>query len=193
MAIDLNHVCSELLNALEAFDAKTIGLGLYSSEDLTSLGYSAIHQEWHKCLKTRLEKLQLRVSFDPAVEGLLRIITADRNVISLKALRISKIKVRKFGSSYRLDPHLEYPKRWKDLKFGTHLRNLWSPSYEKQSKILLFIGFDAKREPFCDELGKLMEKYAFEKQGVTYLTRFWEDIYERNFSIRLCSWSRAEL
>jgi hypothetical protein len=115
--------------------------------------------------------------------------------VELVMVRISKIKVRRYGSAYRVDPHNDYLERWDKLRLNKRLSDLWKPSALEQGwvgmRLFIFIGFAQEAEPFHKELWQLDEQLHWEEHGALYQTHCWEDRYERHFNIRLSAWSRS--
>ena len=118
----------------------------------------------------------------------------DIGYTTLKLVRISKIKVRKYGSHYRVDRLENYGERWESLKLGKELSNLWKPSSladrSVKMRVVLFLGFDKVEDPFARELSELGQSVPWGDRDVTYETRILRDRYDRNFSIRMSAWAR---
>ncbi len=112
----------------------------------------------------------------------------------MRVVRTSKIKVRKFGSAYRIEPHNKYQERWQELRMDRELSELWKPSALAEERIglrlFLFIGFAKEDTPFGKELGQLEEMLRWNDQGAHYETRVWADRADRNFFVRASVWSR---
>jgi len=188
-----------LLDALEEFDQSTAPLGLYASEELMADGQFASRksarrpQEWHRCIAPLLQRLRCGVQ-DYLNDPWAWVTVRDFGVIRLHLIKISKIKVRKYGSCYRIDNHENYKERWQQLRMDRLLSDLWSPSSLAQSdvrlRILVFIGFDKADDPFGRELSRLHQDLNWDNQGASYSTRTWADRYERGFHVRLSAWTR---
>lgn len=190
-------LCEALLDALEAFDRTTAPLGLYACE-----GYGAgdgpfprLHQEWHLCLKPRLEELGCRIDRASIRGGAFHFTLPEGVRAEMAFARTSKIKVRKFGSAYRIDPHHQYAERWKELRLGRRIGDLWKPSALAETwvglRLFLFVGFAGEAEPFEKELTLLRDQLRWNEHGVDYRTRSWPDRYARHFTVRLSVWSRS--
>jgi hypothetical protein len=109
-------------------------------------------------------------------------------------VRTSKVKVRKFGSAYRIQPHQKFQDRWQELRLDRQLSDLWKPSALAERhiglRLFLFIGFAKEAEPFGKELGELEVMLRWEEQGAHYQTQSWADRENRQFFIRTSIWSR---
>lgn len=184
--IDPASISLGLLDALEEFDKSTPPLGLYACEELLPPSPRPnYHPEWTLCLKPYLKQLDASLSSGEIRQGSVAFHLPGGTEVSLRLLRTSKVKVRKFGSRYRVDPHNKYEERWRELQLEQHLRQLWKYNWRR---VLLFIGFDRAAEPFEEELASLSATTRWEKRNIGYLTRTWPDRYERSFSVRLCAW-----
>lgn len=104
-----------LLNALQAFDAAIAPLGLYAAEEyqMQDKPYRRLEVEWQKCLKPAMKAMGCnpvgRVFYErdqASVE-----FQRGGSIDCLKVVRLSKIKVRRYGNSYRVDPHHDFSAR----------------------------------------------------------------------------------
>src|SRR6266542_3098612 len=147
------NLCQELMDALEAFDQTTAPLGLYACEEYRAKdkAFSRLHQEWRLCLKPRLKKLGCRPGWADLQDGEFGFALPDKTSLQMGMTQISKIKVRKFGSAYRVDPHHDYRERWNQLRLDRTLSKLWKPSALINSwhrlDLFLLIAFAAEPEP----------------------------------------------
>lgn len=191
---NLDLFCEELLDVLERFDASIPPFGLYASSETSTSG-KARNLEWYQALKPHFEKMKTRpwtsYSF-PNDEA--HIMHPDGSMWWLHLTKVSGVKVRKFGSHYRVDKTEDFRQRWEEEKLDKHLSALWSPSTQSlhlvTMNMLLFIGFDKAEASFEREIKALQQQVDWEPHGVTYCTRTWADRYERNFHVRLAVWAR---
>ena len=116
--------------------------------------------------------------------------------VELALVKISNIKVRKYGSGYQVDKQENRAGRWENAdlegqisKMWTHQQR-WSHVPKSGAHIVLFIGYDKTQRPFEHELEQLRESGKWENRAVTFQSQIWEDKAGRNFNIRLCAWSR---
>ena len=188
-----------LLDALAVFDEKTLPLGLYACEEFRAKDkpFPRLHQEWHLCLKPCLEALgcgSLSASASTIRHGDFTFNLPDGTRAEMQVVRTSKIKVRKFGSAYRIEPHNKYQERWNELRMDRELSGLWKPSALAERhiglRLFLFIGFAKEDIPFGRELGQLEEMLRWDEHGAHYQTQAWADRAERNFFVRTSMWSR---
>ncbi len=127
MLIDGDKLARELLDALDAFDQQTLPLGLYACEEFQAKDkpFRRLHQEWQLCLKPCLDALGCRSDWSDLLDGRVIFDLPDGSHAEMWVVRTSKIKVRKFGSAYRIDSHQKYQERWKELRLERELSNLW--------------------------------------------------------------------
>ncbi|WP_435017859.1 hypothetical protein TA3x_005479 [Tundrisphaera sp. TA3] len=180
-----------LLDCLEDFDRSIPPLGLYAAGDLPECSrINAREAEWHCGLLPRLKasgcsgfwSMDHGHAFDAPGIG----------PAKLKIIKISKIKVRKFGSHYRVDRLEDFSERWGRCKIDKELSRLWKPSSlaepGRRLRLVLFIGFDKAEDPFARELQRLKASLDWSVHGVTHTTRVLEDRYERHFRMRFSVW-----
>lgn len=185
-----------LLNALDTFDAKTLPLGLYACEEYRAKDkpFVRLHQEWHLCLKPCLEAFGCSVGWANIRDGEFHFDLPDGTRAEMRIARTSKIKVRKFGSTYRIEPHNRYEERWQELRLDRELSNLWKPSALADGhigpRLFLFIGFAKEADPFGKELAQLREQLRWGENGAQYETRCWADRENRSLFVRLSAWIR---
>jgi hypothetical protein len=191
---DIELFCEELLDVLERFDASIPPFGLYASNECSPTG-KARNLEWYQALKPHFEKMKTRpwTSYTfPANEAHIRHL--DGSISLLRLVKVSGVKVRKFGSHYRLDKSEDFRQRWEEQKLDKRVSALWSPSTQSlhlvTMNMLLFIGFDKAQMPFEREIKDLQAQVDWEPHGVTFRTRIWPDRYDRNFHVRLAIWAR---
>ena len=196
MSTTKSRLSIELLNALDSFDTYTLPLGLYACEEFRAKDkpFLRLHQEWHQSLKPCLESLGCRLRLEDVRDGRFWFDLPDGTHAELRVVRTSKIKVRKFGSAYRIAPHQKYQERWQELRLDRELSDLWKPSALAERhiglRLFLFIGFAKEAEPFGKELRQLEEMLRWDEQGAHYETRSWADREERHFFVRLSAWCR---
>lgn len=193
--MSMTDLCQELMDALEAFDRATAPLGLYACEEYLAKEkpFPRLHQEWQLCLKPRLKALGYQPGWADLREGEFHSALPDWTWIRMGMARISKIKVRKFGSAYRVDPHHDYPERWSQLRLDRKLSRLWKPSALTDPSsgldLFLLIAFAEEPEPIEKELAQLREQLQWEENQVACYSRSWADRYDRRFHVRLCGWT----
>jgi hypothetical protein len=191
------------LDALEAFDRETAPLGLYACEESGNRPEPAprLQLEWARIAQSlsaagcRVQTGQIRrrprAPFNAS--EVVDFSLPDRGRARMRMIRTSKVKVRRFGSAYRMDLHVKYAERWNELRMDRLLSDLWKPStlaYDRHDlRLLLFIGFAAEARPFHQELTRLEREVDWQRHAASYETRCWSDRFERGFGVRLCCWS----
>lgn len=188
-------MCEQFIMALKDFDRATAPLGLYACEEFRAKDrpYPRLHQEWHLCLQPLIRQLGGQTGWGNIREGEFQFSLSEG--VRLKLLRTSKIKVRKFGSHYRVDRQQKFQERWAGLRLDRALSDLWKPSSLAQQhvglRVVLFIGFAQEDDPFRKELASLHAAVNWDEHKTNYTTEAWEDGNGRNFNIKVCCWSRA--
>jgi len=198
----------ELINALADLDVIIPGLGLYASfEYLVPAGktHPFWKVEWEMALRPRLEKLGCTIDQTPvfgktawnptnALYTSLRFRTREGKVCDLRLIRTSTVKVRRYGSGYQVDRHVDFTERWAQLKMDRHIRALWWPDRQQMSadiRMVLFLGFDKANRPFHKEMTALEKTSRWEEHGVNFKSKSWPDTYGRDFNILTACWSSA--
>ncbi|BAU14581.1 hypothetical protein LEP3755_51300 [Leptolyngbya sp. NIES-3755] len=209
--MELATLCNTLLAILEQFDETVLPLGLYACDDLVEAepqSKPSRYQEWHKAIAPYL-KMQgysvgnPRVQMESNSSGKFRpkhsmyrtrFQTPAFGVVNCTVIRFSKIKVRKYGSAYRVDIHEERAERWKETDVSGHISNLWKQpelGKDRYVELVLVIGFDKAQDPLGRELLELQRDLKWEEKKVVYLTRVWQDKADRGFGVRLGAWART--
>ena len=103
--------------------------------------------------------------------------------------RVAKIKVRRFGSAYRVDDRVDYADRWARADIPGLLNELRHPKaqWQKGLQAVLLVSFGREAEPFEREVAAL----GSSMQGLEFETRAWPDRYGRAFSVGLMAWWRV--
>ncbi|MFN3649135.1 MAG: hypothetical protein ACK47B_06100 [Armatimonadota bacterium] len=196
--------CEPLFDGLEALDREAAPLGLYASEEYRANGepFGRLHHEWHRALKPTLERWGCHDLWWRAPHRRYDAVhhfggtAADGSEVTIAAVKLSKIKVRRFGSAYRVDPQRDFSDRWEELGLRRRLSELWKPPEYSRRKhyrdLVLLIGFAREPDPFRAELDELRVDLNWEQRGVVCHTRSWEDRYDRRFQVLLCAWIRAD-
>jgi hypothetical protein len=202
--MELTTLSENLLTVLEEFDAAILPFGLYASNELpeTNQKKKSPLPEWDKAIVPYLEQQNCSVyklkkhpksnQHHKAYQTWLYI--PDLGKVNFIMLRFSKIKVRKYGSKYRVDNHESRSERWQNTEIGQYIYDLWKSSqFEtgQYGEVLLLIGFDKAQNPLEKELIELRRSLQWEKKGVNYLTHAWEDKARRGFGIRLALWTNT--
>jgi hypothetical protein len=196
--MELIELCGNLLMVLEQFDESILPLGLYSCDDLVTTkrkGFKQDFQEWYRAIAPYLQDRgyvtdYVRSINDYAYSSKLRL--SNLGSVDFTIVKISKIKVRKYGSDYKVDIHEDRAQRWKDTNMRSHLRQLWKPTIAVDNpaiRIVVLIGFDKSPHPFRRELLELEDSLQLANRGVTHLSREWADKADRHFHIRLAAWA----
>ncbi|GEP43457.1 hypothetical protein [Brevifollis gellanilyticus] len=198
MLLSYSSLADELLKSLEDFDAKIAPQGLYAAEEHVP---ESTHQkwrlEWDQCLTPCLQALgavciangrfgyNWRMNKRPGT-AMAGFGLPQKEHITLDMIKISKIKVRVYGDSHRIDPHLDFSKRWEEYQLASHLKR-YQPDKTHQNMLLL-VGFDGHKDPLRKELLQLREDRNWEHFGWTLSTRSWPDPHRRGFNTLAALW-----
>ncbi|MBW4464097.1 MAG: hypothetical protein KME07_01485 [Pegethrix bostrychoides GSE-TBD4-15B] len=219
--MELAALCNDLLTVLEQFDEAILPFGLYASDDLAAenkplrqkpLRQKPPRQEWYtKSRRREPSRQELHKALVPYLEMQgcsigasyhnpkshsaysIRFDVPKLGSVNCTVVRLSKIKVRKYGSAYKVDIHEKRAERWNDADIKQYINRLWKPSELETNQyieLLLLIGFDKAEVPLQQELLELQQSLKWEVKDVVYLTRAWNDKAERGFGIRLAAWAR---
>ena len=197
-------IAKALFEALQKFDCDTEPQGLYAAEEHgVEKPRKKWELEWSSCLKPCLEaegaQFALRSNLDLrpyrlqhvpfAAEGHFNLPGLGR--IDLSLIRISKIKVRLFGNTYRIDPHEDFSERWSQLKLGSFLKHSRQdqPKPYSGKTILLLLGFDGHRDPLQKELSAMKEERNWDRFGWNLHSHSWPDPHHRAFYTRASIWT----
>jgi hypothetical protein len=120
---------SSFLEKLHTFDEQIAPVGLYGIRDYKSLGaeHPPFEIEWELLIKPAMRELGCNPARNPPMRRKLGVFQFQPTspVGEVRVLRMSKIKVRKYGSSYRVDPHHDFGVRWKEAAVDSVLHRLW--------------------------------------------------------------------
>ena len=145
--------------------------------------------EWDQCLKPAMKALGCnpvgQVTYDRTQATIH--FRQSSTLCCLKVARLSKIKVRLYGSAYRVDPHLDFSARWNEVNLGGLLNDL-AKYYSRPGSLLLFIGFAAESKPFSKELDELQYGKSFQQRFNRATVRIWDDPHGRGFKVLAAVW-----
>ena len=189
-----------LVDCLEQFDTDILPLGLYASDELSKARpIKASYQEWEGAILPFLANHNcISWGFSPSDNFLSQTtcFVPEIGKVGIALVKISSIKVRRYGSGYQVDKQEDRAGRWEKAGLGGQLSQMWTQSdirmghSKADARIVLFIGFDKTPRPFERELEQLRESNKWESHAVSYQSQIWEDKAGRGFNIRLCAWSR---
>jgi len=179
-----------LLDKLQDFDLELAPVGLYGIRDSgnPAVPHPLLKLEWERLLKPLMHSLGCNPTKHWLADKRGDFRFQDGGPIELlRVVRLSKIKVRKYGNAYRVDPHNEFEHRWKEAAIGATLDHLWKWRTRTASLVLL-IGFAKERNPFSKELSQLQDTSTFKKRFQSALVKTWDDPYKRGFKLITVLW-----
>lgn len=185
---------NSLLAALRAFDASIPPFGLYASNetDLPAVEKAYPYREWDHAVKPFLVSGRAAIRTADYRPPVVRFRLPDVGSAQLEIFRLSKIKVRRYGSRYYVDKHVEFAERWSELALADKIRRLWKrPDYNfLKLRVIVLIAFDKPDPPLRRELAALEEETNWAGHGVTHISAHWPDVYDRGFGVGLTAWAR---
>ena len=124
MLLAAAQLAEELLDALTELDAQTAPLGLYACEEfgMAERPFPRLHPEWNRAIAPRLKALGGEPGYANLRDGEFTFTLPTGERAELQIVRLSKIKVRKFGSAYRIDNHTSFRERWQALRLDQTLK-----------------------------------------------------------------------
>jgi len=187
--------CNQLLEAFQRLDEETVPQGLYAirEHDAKADLHPEFKIEADKVLLPALRSLgcnPLRVSAKSLKSGSFAFQSTSA-VQKATLMRISKIKVRKFGNAYRLDPHQEFSNRWTELNVAGYLRTAarWA---NRRAQLLILIGFSSEARPLEKELREL-DDWKSLATSCQRFQRTWQDSHGRGFKTTVVLWRIAKM
>jgi hypothetical protein len=189
-----------ILDAVQEFDFNTAPYGLYSVRDL------AVDIAREKALDHFTDSIRRHKQYQeiaPFADELRRVTAwakqdefqrtwnlPDETGVEVRCIRLAKIKVRKFGSSYHVDKHENFAHRWAACNLGSAISRLWSDGRDTAIvRAVLFIGFDNALRPFERELNALNPHRKHAERGAAFTSQEWLDVHGRGFRVRAALWT----
>jgi len=186
-----------ILDAMAEFDQQAKPVGLYAPEELGIKAHtrSRSDAEWKEVLAPTLKAMGCRFDRHRWVaprEGRFSFIAPDHLDGYLQVVRLSKVKVRRYGNAYRVDPHHNFSERWQKAGIDSKISALASESrwksYGFSHRLLLLIGFSTEANPFSNELADLEQDSGWPKKPISYVSRSWPDPHNRKFNTFAALW-----
>jgi hypothetical protein len=200
MTAEVETLFTHLFDACETLDRQAEGYGLYAIRDYQKVG-DALHprfqQEWEKVFRPVLQAHGYPVWGKPSTASF-EVTLRNRQRVGMRAINLSHVKVRKYGSQHRIDPYHDYAERWDEIPWEKWLWALWRDdarlfryrAYTVRS--LFLIAFDDRPQPLFKEMTALQAAVDWEKHGARCLTREWPDRYGRAIWCKLAAWYYEE-
>jgi hypothetical protein len=203
----MKSLAREMISALAELDSRIPNLGLYSCFEYQTPPWKT-HPfwkiEWEMAMRPRLEALGCTMGQKPIFGKTkyrththlactpIRFLTPTAQVCDLRLIRISTVKVRRYGSGYHVDRTVDFEGRWAQLKMEKHIRELWWPDRYQMSadiRLILFLGFDKANRPFHTEITTLEKATRWTERGISFQSKSWPDTYDRDFNILAGCWA----
>ena len=151
-----------LVDCLEKFDTAILPLGLYASDELAGANpVKSTYQEWRGAIFPFLESKggspRTVVSFNNSLSRA-SCQFAELGKVEIALVKISNIKVRKYGSGYQVDKQEDRSGRWARANLEGQISQMWTPTNrwsgipKCNANIVLFVGYDKTQRPFEREL-----------------------------------------
>ena len=176
--MEIDALRNGLVDCLEQFDTAILPLGLYASDELAGANpVRSTYQEWQGAIFPFLQSKggspHAVVPFNNSLSRA-SCSLAELGKVEIALVKISNIKVRKYGSGYQVDPQEDRSGRWEraDLQGQIsqmwNLRNKWPDAPKIGAQLVLFVGYDKTQRPFERELNELRESGKWEKKSVAF-------------------------
>ncbi len=181
---------NQLQQAFRRYDEQSAPHGLYAISEARGLAQPDPENwgDWNLIIKPALDQKNYRVNLP---EGEFRIGLPFMRVLKIHFLRLSKIKVRRYGNSYRVDPHHDFSARWEAARMETRVRTL---SKQRQGdRLLILLGFAREARPFRNELAELRQSVGSSAmERAAHSQCVWPDPHRRGFYTLLAFWQWRE-
>ena len=185
------ETASKLLRALRTFDEEAAPQGLYAiSERRGSEHPDPINWgDWNFVIRPTLVNLGITNSRSDRIDigkGIFEIGSRTCHPLTLHYVRLSKIKVRQFGNTYRLDRRQDFSDRWEAAQLQSHLYAL--AKKKDQERLLILLGFSQESRPFRNELTELSKLNKNANDNRVHFIETWLDPHQRGFRTLCAMW-----
>lgn len=193
----LENVAQSMLGGLRDLDRQLAPEGLYAAEEHpAATARERWLLEWNECLSVCLRSVGCQAAKVSHL-GKRRIfpqrefafsqsfILPNNELCTIELLRVSKVKVRKYGNAYRMDPSRHFTERWQSLGLQAKLKRQDRWPFPK---MLLLVGFDDKERALAKELSDLDKASNWLRNGWSFWTLHWPDPHGRGFHNRAALW-----
>ena len=182
-----SELADAVITALDALDIADAPHGLYAGHDLDPLRTpTSLYREWTVGLWPALQQLGATDVYarSPFAQPSFHLPEVGRCALHIR--RIALIKVRRFGSAYRVDDRADRSARWADADVATLLNRLRYPRAGRFHPVplVVLIGFAREATP----LGRELQQLTRETRGLESARRAWVDRYGRAFSVGVSVW-----
>jgi hypothetical protein len=191
------EIITRLHAAFRAFDESAGPQGLYAINEYQAGAHPHPDYlaDWRLIIRPTLERLEYRAPrkihpkhFEAGRFTALGV----AKFLDIELVHCSKIKVRLYGDTYRVDPHRDFSERWEKLRLAgrirSHARRSHTRPFTNDERLLLLIGFDTGPRPFHHEFSELHDKLGATEQSAIFTTDHWPDPHGRGFETLCASW-----
>jgi hypothetical protein len=181
---------TRLARAFRRYDEQNAPLGLYAISEARGLAHPDPENwgDWNLIIKPILERQAYRINLP---EGEFQLCTPFNRPLNIHLLRLSKIKVRRYGNTHRVDPHLDYSARWEVARMQTRARAL--SKIPRGDRLLILVGFAREDRPFHNELEEFKQTAgASTLERATQSLAAWPDPHRRGFYTLVAIWQWRE-
>ena len=181
-------IVSKIVLAFNRVDKTAAPFGIYSLDSWRkSAGLSKPyrHQDWHAVLRPILQDNGFVPSPSSLEAGEFDFVGPDVTG-TITMLRTSRVKVSKFGATYKLDRAKDYDHRWKELALDRRLKQLArQPSDSKRHlDIVILLSFERSPRHMKQDLPSLTTSCP-----VHFEFESWIDRYDRGFHNCIAIWA----
>jgi hypothetical protein len=176
-----------VLAALDALDVADAPHGLYAGHDLEpTRAPTSLYREWNVGLRPALERSGATDLYARSPFAHPTFHFPEIGACELLIRRVATIKVRRFGSAYRVDDRADRSAHWADAGIAALTNGLRYPRSDgpRRLSMVVLIGFAREAAPLERELQQL----ARDTRGLESASRCWPDRYDRAFSVGVTVW-----
>lgn len=201
----LMSITQDIVGAFRAYDEQAQPLGLYGIREAAGMPQPcpANWAEWQLVLKPFFASLALspqRPQLQHRVHaGVFDLHYHTRNLrhafnelFRVQFVSVSKIKVRRYGDTHRIDPHRDFAQRWEEANLAGAVSDLGKAAYRfsrtLESRALIFLGFAKQERPFFHEMEALAKATGRAFSEPQYFADSWADPAGRGFHTHCAAW-----
>ena len=212
--MNIADLAGEIFDALQEFDRLSAPFGLYAAGDLAGAEphkqatrgqlweqwkkwkIARDHPEWEGALQGVFERRNRELKVELSGSASFELPSQATGHFEIK--RLSKIKVRQYGSKYHVDKHENFSQRWNEMRMDKSIADLWSSLHNDvwnsrntnvHLRLLLLLGFAKATRPFERELQELKPHPTRASHGIEFWERTWDDPVGRGFKIKAALWA----
>ena len=184
-----NETITKLQATFRRFDESAKPQGLYAISEFRGQPQPdpVNWAEWKFIFQPALADLGFVPSSNHIPAGAFSFRSNGNQRLLVQFVRLSKVKVRKYGNRYRLDPHADFADRWQEARVATFARTL-ARNFEGQERLLVLLGFAHEAQPFQAEIKELQSGSPRDFALAQAAIESWPDPQDRGFRTLCACW-----